>query len=220
MAGAEAALRSWGLDAGCGSQDAATRSPTMPRLCAALIATFVVALTTLTAAEESMPASALDFTLTDIAGKSYPLAQHRGKVVMLVNVASRCGNTPQYAGLETMFEKYKDQGLVIIGVPANNFGAQEPGTNAEIQEFCSSKYHVTFPMLGKVSVKGEDIAPLYRFLTTKAAKPGDVTWNFAKFLIGRDGAIADRFDPKMKPEDPALISSVEAALAKKAEAAK
>jgi glutathione peroxidase len=190
----------------------------MPRL--AIIAVALFALTAIHAAEDTMPASALDFTLTDIDGKSYPLAQHRGKVLMIVNVASRCGNTPQYAGLETMYGKYKDQGLVVIGVPANNFGAQEPGSNAEIHEFCSSKYHVTFPMMAKVSVKGDDIAPLYRFLTTKAAKPGDVTWNFGKFLIGRDGAIADRFDPAMKPEDPALVASVEAALKKKAEAAK
>ncbi len=175
--------------------------------------TLLVSTTPLSAAEDPVPNSLLDFTLTDIDGKPYPLAQHRGKVVLLVNVASQCGLTPQYTALEALYAKYKDQGLVVIGVPANNFGAQEPGSNAEIKQFCSSKYRVTFPMLGKVSVKGDDIAPLYRFLTTKGPKPGDIAWNFAKFLVARDGLINERFDPKTTPDDPALVAAVEKALA-------
>ncbi len=169
----------------------------------------------LPAAEDPVPNSPLDFTLTDIDGKAYPLAQHAGKVLMLVNVASQCGLTPQYGALQSLHEKYQAQGLVVIGVPANDFGAQEPGANAEIKQFCSTKYRVTFPMLGKVSVKGDDIAPLYRFLTTKGPKPGDIAWNFAKFLVGRDGRIVERFDPKTTPDDPAVVAAGEKALAAK-----
>ncbi len=164
-------------------------------------------------AEDTMPSSALDITMNDINGKPYALGQNKGKVVMLVNVASKCGHTPQYAGLEKLYTTYQDKGFVIIGVPANNFGAQEPGTNAEIQQFCTSTYQVTFPMLAKVSVKGDDICPLYAYLTTKSPKPGVITWNFAKFLIGRDGTVVDRFDPGMDPQDPKLTAAVEAALA-------
>ncbi len=169
----------------------------------------------LSAAEDTdtVPNSPLDFTLTDIDGKPYALSQHRGKVVMLVNVASKCGLTPQYSALEALYATYKDQGLVVIGVPANNFGAQEPGSNAEIRQFCSSTYRVTFPMLGKVSVKGDDIAPLYRFLTTKGPKPGDIAWNFAKFLVDRDGQLVERFDPKTTPDDATVTGAVEKALA-------
>ena len=168
----------------------------------------------LTSAETPMPDSVLDVVMDDIDGKPYALAQHRGQVLMLVNVASRCGNTPQYAGLEALYERFKSQGLVVIGIPANDFGAHEPGSNAEIAQFCSSTYHVSFPMLGKVSVKGDDMVPLYRYLTTKGPKPGDITWNFAKFLVGRDGQVADRFDPKTKPDDLALVAAVQAALGK------
>src|SRR5579883_1566858 len=120
--------------------------------------------------------SVYDFTLPSIDGQPMPLANFKGKVVLLVNVASRCGYTPQYAGLEALYEKYKDQGFVILGFPANNFGAQEPGTNQEIKKFCSSRYNVTFPMYAKVSVKGADMTPLYKYLTE--AKGGDVKWNF------------------------------------------
>ena len=167
-------------------------------------------------AADPTPSGVLDVTMNDIDGKPFAFAQLKGKVVMLVNVASRCGNTPQYAGLETIFKKYQGQGLVIIGVPANNFGGQEPGSDAEVKQFCSSKYDVTFPMLAKVSVKGDDICPLYKFLTTKSAKPGEVTWNFGKFLVGRDGQVVDRFDPKTKPDDASVIASIEKALAVKA----
>ena len=151
-----------------------------------------------------------EFTLNDIDGRPVPLAGYKGKVVLIVNVASKCGFTPQYTGLEALYEKYKDQGFVILGVPANNFGAQEPGTNDEIKTFCTRKYNVSFPMMSKVSVKGDDITPLYKYLT--ATKGGDVKWNFTKFLIGKDGQIAERFESAVKPDDPALTGAVESAL--------
>ena len=129
-------------------------------------------------------------------------------------MASRCGFTPQYTGLEALYEKYKDQGFVIVGFPANNFGSQEPGTNEEIKTFCKSKYSVTFPMMAKVSVKGDDTTPLYQFLTAKAspATDGEIKWNFTKFLVGRDGNVIARFEPKVKPEDPEVVAAVEKAL--------
>jgi len=160
-------------------------------------------------------ASVYDYTLSSIDGKPTPLASFKGKVVLLVNVASRCGYTPQYTGLEALYEKYKDQGFVIVGFPANNFGAQEPGTNEEIKTFCKSKYSVTFPMMAKVSVKGDDATPLYQFLTSKAANPatdGEIKWNFTKFLVDKDGNVIARFEPKVTPEDPALVGAVEKAL--------
>jgi glutathione peroxidase len=182
-----------------------------PLIAALLIAAGAAAVS----AQDPVPDSFLAATMTSIDGKPYPMAQLKGQVVLLVNVASKCGNTPQYAGLESLYEKYKASGLVVVGVPANNFGKQEPGTNDEIKQFCSATYNVKFPMLAKVSVKGDDINPLYAFLTTKSPKPGDITWNFAKFLIGRTGTVVDRFDPKTKPDDPKLVASVEAALAAK-----
>jgi len=166
-------------------------------------------------ASEDMPASVLAANMTTIDGKPFAFSQLKGQVIMLVNVASKCGNTPQYTALETMYEKYKGNGLVIVGIPANNFGAQEPGTNEEIKLFCSAKYNVSFPMLAKVSVKGDDICPLYKYLTTKSPKPGEIGWNFAKFLVGRNGEVIDRFDPKAKPDDPKVVASVEKALAAK-----
>jgi glutathione peroxidase len=156
-----------------------------------------------------------DFTLNSIDGQPAPLAAYKGKVVLLVNVASRCGFTPQYAALESTYVKYQDRGLVIVGIPANNFGAQEPGTNQEIKTFCSSKYHVTFPMMAKVSLKGEDITPLYQFLTDKAMNPqtgGEIQWNFTKFLIGPDGHVMARFEPRVTPDSPPMTSAIERAL--------
>jgi len=132
-----------------------------------------------------------------------------------VNVASKCGYTPQYAGLESLYRKYKDQGLVVIGFPANNFGAQEPGTNAEIKQFCSTKYNVSFPMYSKVSVKGSDTTPLYQFLTDKSANPGsggEIQWNFTKFLVDRDGKVVGRFEPAVTPDSPELTGAIEKAL--------
>jgi glutathione peroxidase len=160
--------------------------------------------------------SVYDFTMNSIDGHGAPLAAYKGKVVLLVNVASRCGFTPQYTALESTYEKYKDRGFVIVGIPANNFGAQEPGTNKEIKTFCSSKYHVTFPMLAKVSVKGGDINPLYQFLTDKSAHPqtgGEIQWNFTKFLIGPDGRVITRFEPEVTPDSPQVTSAIEKALA-------
>ena len=157
----------------------------------------------------------LDFSLNSIDGKAAPLAQYKGKVVLIVNVASRCGFTPQYAGLEKIYEKYKDQGFVILGFPANNFGAQEPGTNEEIKTFCSSKYNVTFPMYAKISVKGADIHPLYQFLTDKQANPstgGDIQWNFTKFLVGKDGKVIARFESAITPESADVTGAIEKAL--------
>lgn len=160
----------------------------------------------------SLPAASNvhEFTLNSIDGKPVSLADYKGKVVLIVNVASKCGFTPQYTGLEALYEKYKDQGFVIVGVPANNFGAQEPGTNEEIKTFCSRKYSVSFPMMAKVSVKGDDITPLYQYLTS--TKGGEVKWNFTKFLIGKDGQIAERFESAVKPDAPELTSAVETAL--------
>ena len=159
--------------------------------------------------------SVYDFTLKDIDGKEASLAQYRGKVLLLVNVASRCGYTPQYEGLEKIYLQYKDRGFVILGFPANNFMGQEPGTNEEIKSFCSLKYNVTFPMFSKISVKGDDIHPLYKYLTDKQSDPqfgGDVKWNFNKFLVGRDGRIIGRFEPAVKPESPEVTQAIEKAL--------
>jgi glutathione peroxidase len=155
------------------------------------------------------------FTLNTIDGQPAPLSGYKGKVVLLVNVASRCGFTPQYTALEAIYEKYKDRGFVILGIPANNFGSQEPGTNQEIKTFCSSKYNVTFPMMSKISVKGSDQAPLYQFLTDKTAHPetgGDIKWNFTKFLVGPDGNILARFEPDVTPDSPQVTAAIERAL--------
>jgi len=167
---------------------------------------------TLVAAEKTVH----DFTLNSIDGQPAPLAAYKGKVVLLVNVASKCGFTPQYSALESTYEKYKDRGFVIVGIPANNFGAQEPGSNQEIKTFCSSKYHVSFPMMAKVSVKGDDITPLYQFLTDKSSNPqsgGEIKWNFTKFLIGPDGRVIARFEPEITPDSPQVTSAIEEALA-------
>jgi glutathione peroxidase len=161
----------------------------------------------------------LNFKMKGLDGKTVDLSQYHGKVVLFVNVASKCGYTPQYKGLQALYEKYKDQGLVIVGVPANDFGAQEPGSNEEIAKFCESKYGVTFPMLAKVStIVGEKKVPLYKYLTSKDTDPkfaGEVKWNFTKFLIARNGEIVNRFDSKVKPESEDLTKAVEAELAKK-----
>jgi len=180
-----------------------------------ILCTLLAICSTLTAGPTTMPTSALDHTVKDIDGNDYDLSKLKGKVVLIVNVASKCGFTKQYAGLEKLYETHKDKGLVVLGFPANNFGGQEPGSAEQIKEFCSTKFNVTFPLMEKISVKGEGIAPLYQFLTGKetAGKfAGDIKWNFNKFLIGRDGAIANRYDSKVTPEDPALVKEVETAL--------
>ena len=159
--------------------------------------------------------SVYNFTLNSIDGVPTPLSAFKGKVVLLVNVASKCGYTPQYAGLEKLYETYKDKGFVIVGVPANNFGAQEPGSNEEIKTFCSRTYNVTFPMMSKVSVKGSDKTPLYQYLTDASTNPktaGEIKWNFTKFLIDKNGNIAARFESAVTPDSAEMVKAIEQAL--------
>lgn len=161
--------------------------------------------------------SVYDFTMPALNGTPVPLAGFKGKVVLVVNVASQCGYTPRYEGLQALYAKYKDQGFVIAGFPANNFGGQEPGTNEEIGAFCRSKYGVTFPMFSKISVKGGDKAPLYQFLTDRSANPktgGEIQWNFTKFLVNREGKVIQRFEPEVEPQSKELVSAVESTLKK------
>jgi glutathione peroxidase len=154
--------------------------------------------------------------LKDIDGKDTSLKAFEGKVILAVNVASHCGNTPQYSQLQALYQKYKDQGLVVVGFPCNDFGAQEPGSNAEVKDFCTKEYQVTFPMMDKLHVKGPQQHPLYKELSGPASPfPGDVKWNFGKFLIGRDGKVAARFEPGAQPDSEPVTKAVEAALAKK-----
>lgn len=161
----------------------------------------------------------LDHKVTTIDGKEANLEDYKGKVLLFVNVASKCGLTPQYEQLMELHKKYADKGLVILGFPANNFGSQEPGTNEEIQEFCTANYGVEFPMFSKISVKGDDIAPLYAELTSEEqnkAYGGEIKWNFTKFLVSRDGNVVARFEPKTVPTDEAVIKAIEAQLEAKA----
>src|SRR4051812_27128977 len=190
----------------------------VPRWSALLIVLFVVAFVTIRVRQvlgkdiikepssgsgaTTQQAGPLDFKVKDIDGKDVNLADYKGKVVLIVNVASKCGFTPQYEGLEKVYEKYKDQGFVIVGFPANNFHAQEPGTDAEIKTFCSTKYNVSFPMMSKISVKGDDKHPLYKFLTEPATDgdfAGEIGWNFTKFLVDRNGAVMARYGSKTTP---------------------
>ena len=162
------------------------------------------------------PGSVLEFKVKDIDGKPVELAKYKGEVLLIVNTASQCGLTPQYEGLEALYGKYKAQGLSVLGFPANEFGHQEPGSDSEIKQFCSSKYNVTFPMFSKVVVKGQGIHPVYQFLTSKETDPkfaGDIGWNFAKFLVNRKGEVIARFGPTEKPDSPKILTAVETALA-------
>lgn len=164
--------------------------------------------------EEAMK-SIYDFTLRDIDGRETSLAEYRGKVLLMVNVASKCGFTRQYAGLEKLYRTYQDRGFVVLGFPANDFLGQEPGTETEIKSFCSLTYGVTFPLFAKISVKGKTIHPLYAFLTSKDLHPefgGAISWNFNKFLIGRAGQIVARYGSRTEPGDPALAAAIERAL--------
>jgi len=156
-----------------------------------------------------------EFTLNAINGTPTPLANYKGKVMLIVNVASQCGYTYQYEGLQALWLKYKDRGLVVTGFPANNFGGQEPGTNVEIGAFCKAKFGVTFPMFSKISVAGKDKAPLYQFLTTNPKTAGEIPWNFTKYLVDRNGKVLARFDAAVEPESKELTSAIEAALAAK-----
>jgi glutathione peroxidase len=154
------------------------------------------------------------FKVVTIDGKEVNLSDYKGKPVMIVNTASKCGFTPQYDGLEALYAKYKTHGLVVLGFPSNDFGGQEPGTNAEIKKFCSTRFNVDFPMFAKGPVKGTDRQPLFTYLTENAPEKGEIKWNFEKFLIGPDGKVAARFRSKVKPDDPALTSAVEKVLVK------
>lgn len=165
-------------------------------------------------AQGDVPA-VLNFTMEGLDGKPVDLKKYEGKVVLFVNVASRCGNTPQYSSLQALHDKYAKQGLAVVGVPCNQFGKQEPGTAAQIAEFCSSKYGVTFDMLAKVDVNGDNACDLYKYLTSQTVgdqAAGKIRWNFEKFLIGRDGQIVARFAPRTKPDAPEVVSAIEGAL--------
>lgn len=156
--------------------------------------------------------SVYDFTMKTIDGKDKSLAEYKGDVLLVVNVASQCGYTPQYKDLEEVFEKYKGKGLRILAFPANNFGEQEPGSDKEIKTFCESKYNVTFDLFSKISVKGDDQHPLYRYITKDSPFPGDVKWNFQKYLVDRNGNIVAMFSSRVKPTDKAFIEKVESLL--------
>ncbi len=153
-----------------------------------------------------------EFTVKDIKGKEVKLADYKGKVVLVVNVASKCGLTKQYEALEKLYRDNKNVGFVVLGFPANNFMGQEPGTNEEIATFCKSKYDVTFPMFDKVSVKGDDAAPLFKWLISQSTNKVDIEWNFAKFLVGKDGKVLQRFSPQTTPDSPEIKKALESAL--------
>ncbi len=168
--------------------------------------------------EKSEAPAALNFTMKSLDGKEVDLRKYAGKVVLVVNVASKCGLTPQYKQLQELNEKYAKEGLAVLGFPCNQFRQQEPGTEAQIRQFCTENYGVTFDLFAKVEVNGEGACPLYKYLTaleTKPKGPGDISWNFEKFLIGRDGKVVARFAPTIKPDDPDVVKAIEAELAKK-----
>jgi len=164
-----------------------------------------------------MSTSLHDFTQKTIDGAQQSLSDYKGKVLLLVNVASRCGLTPHYAGMQQLHDEYRARGFAVLGFPCNQFAGQEPGSEAEIQSFCSTKYGVTFPLFAKLDVNGAGRAPLYAWLTSQATKPdgaGDIAWNFAKFVVGKDGQVAARFNPRVEPAAPELRAAVDAALAR------
>jgi glutathione peroxidase len=177
-----------------------------------ILSTLIIALTMTAHAASNLA----DIPLKDINGKDTSLAAYKGKVLLIVNVASKCGYTPQYKSLEATFRKFKEQGLVVLGFPCNQFGGQEPGTNEEIKSFCSANYDVTFPLFDKLDVKGPKQHPLYAALAGKDSQfPGDVKWNFGKFLVGRDGKLIKRWDSKATPDGEEITKAIEAALAAK-----
>lgn len=167
-------------------------------------------------APKGTPVSVYDFVVQTIDGKETSLADYRGKALLIVNTASECGYTPQYAGLQALYEKYRERGLVVLAFPSNDFGGQEPGTNAEIKKFCELRYKTTFPLFAKIDVKGEAAAPLYKYLTGLPGKQGGaVTWNFNKFLVAPDGTVVEHFDSKMAPDNPTLDRQIQQVLPKK-----
>lgn len=196
--------------------------PKLLRMAAVLVMSggLITGFTSAEAAQEGLLMTAkttnlYDFTMDDIDGKPVNLGQYKGKVLLVVNTASFCGNTPQYSDLETMYEKYQAKGFEILAFPANNFGQQEPGTNAEIKGFCLTKYSVSFPLFSKISVKGSDKHPLYQYLTEKSPFPGEVEWNFQKYLVDRSGNVVGRFHHRTKPLSPEIVNEIERVLAAK-----
>jgi glutathione peroxidase len=181
-----------------------------------LMAAFFAA--AVSAARADDKSSALGFKMKTITGQDADLSQYKGKVVLIVNTASECGLTPQYEDLEALYEKYSDKGLVVLGFPCNQFGKQEPGSDADIAKFCSDNYKVKFPMFSKVDVNGEGATPLYKYLTSLDTKPqgkGKISWNFEKFLLNRNGEVVARFGPRTEPDAPEVVAMIEAQLAKK-----
>lgn len=168
-----------------------------------------MAIATLIALGALAPSSFYDFTVKDIDGRDVKLEKFKGQVVLVVNVASKCGFTPQYAGLEKLYKAYKNKGFAVLGFPSNDFNGQEPGTEKEIKAFCTGTYGVTFPMFSKVHVKGPETAPLYKWLIANSGRRDDIEWNFAKFLVSRKGKVVGRFAPQVKPDDPQLVKAVE-----------
>jgi glutathione peroxidase len=169
-------------------------------------------------ADSKKPSSVLGFTVKDIDGKDVPLSKYQGKVLLIVNTASQCGFTPQYKGLQEIYQKYRDEGFEVLAFPANEFGKQEPGRDEQIKEFCTSNYKVSFPLFSKIVVKGKGIHPLYEFLTSEPTNPkfaGPISWNFAKFLVNRKGEVIARFEPSARPESAEVTSLIEKALAEK-----
>ena len=187
------------------------------RLTIAMLALGAVALagTGFAATAKGKPVSRTlhEFKVRTIDGKSRSLAEYKGKALLVVNTASKCGFTPQYKGLEALYEKYRERGFEVLAFPANNFMGQEPGSDAEIAQFCELNYKTTFPLFSKISVKGKDIAPLYSWLTTESGFDGDIGWNFTKFLVGPDGKVVARFDLRTAPLDDKLVSKLEETLA-------
>ena len=194
----------WNAEPASGTQGFITGASVRPAFTLALLATL-----SLSAAERKVPMSLYDFTLNTLEGKPQPLAAYKGKVVLAVNVASECGYTPQYAGLQKLYAEQKARGLVVLGFPCNQFGGQEPGNAAQIESFCQKNYGVTFPLFEKLEVKGAGKAPLYQFLT---AKHGEPAWNFHKYLVGKDGQVIQAFGSKVAPDSPELKAAIEAAL--------
>lgn len=190
----------------------------LTRIFGCLVLGAIAMVTTHGAAGAAEVPPALDFTMKSLDGKDVELSSYQGKVVMVVNVASQCGLTPQYEQLQSLHEKYKDKGLAIIGFPCNQFGKQEPGSADEIRDFCTKNYGVSFDMFAKVDVNGNEACPLYKHLTSLDTKPkgeGDITWNFEKFLIDRNGKVVARFAPRTKPDDAEVLKAIETALEEK-----
>lgn len=165
--------------------------------------------------KKNMSAPFYSFTMKTLEGKDQSLSAYKGKVVMVVNTASFCGYTPQYKDLETIYKQYKDKGFVVIGFPANNFGKQEPGKDGDIAAFCERNYGVTFPMFSKISVKGDDIHPLYKYLTTETAFKEEVGWNFTKFIVDKNGSVVARYASKVKPTEKEILTKIDELLAQK-----